>query len=98
MTLFIGNLPADFSGEKVLEFLSKYGTVKEMVMALPVAGEKENFAFVKLASFNQESDAITKLNGLLYQGQNLWVKQADLTDYLWGKASRSVIYAPEPCY
>ena len=98
MTIFIGNIPADFSGEKVLEFLSKYGTVKEMVMGLPGAGEKVNCAWVKLSSVSQEIAAISKLNDVVCQGQKLRVKQADLRDYFWGGDTRSVIYAPEPCY
>ncbi|MCT7949299.1 RNA-binding protein [Ancylothrix sp. C2] len=98
MTIFIENLPADFSGEKVLEFLAKYGTVKEMIMGFPVAGEKVNCAWVKLSSFSQENDALSKLNDVVCQGQKLRVKQADLRDYFWGVNTRSVIYAPEPCY
>ncbi len=98
MTLFIENLPADFSGEKVLDFLAKYGTVKEMVMGLSVAGEKVNCAWIKLSSVSQEIEVISKLNNLTWQGQKLRVKQADLRDYFWGGDTRSVIYAPEPCY
>ena len=98
MTIFIENLPADFSGEKVLEFLAKYGTVKEMIMGLPGAGEKLNFAWVKLSSVRQEIEVISKLNNQIWQGQKLRVKQADLRDYFWGGDTRSVIYAPEPCY
>lgn len=98
MTIFIDNLPADFSGENILEFFGKYGNVKEMIIGLPGAGKKVNYAWLNLSSVSQEIDFVSQLNDVTLQGQKLSVKQADLRDYFWGGDTRSVIYAPEPCY
>ncbi|MEG3439679.1 RNA-binding protein [Pannus brasiliensis CCIBt3594] len=77
MSIFVGNLSYEISQEDLVEVFTEYGKVQRVY--IPVdreSGRKRGFAFVEMESPDQETAAITALDGAQWMGRDLKVNQA----------------------
>lgn len=77
MTLYVGNLSFKATTETVTEFFAAYGEVTRV--AVPVdreTGRLRGFAFVEMASADQEEAAIANLDGVEWMGRPLKINKA----------------------
>lgn len=77
MSIYVGNLDYGLEKEDLEEVFSEYGKVTRV--HLPTdreSGRKRGFAFVEMQSEDEESKAITALDGAEWVGRTLKVNQA----------------------
>ena len=77
MSIYVGNLDYGLEKEDLEEVFSEYGKVTRV--HLPTdreSGRKRGFAFVEMQSEDEESAAITALDGAEWVGRTLKVNQA----------------------
>ena len=77
MSIYVGNLDYGLDREDLVEVFSEYGNVKRV--HLPVDREtdrKRGFAFVEMDSEEEETAAISALDGAEWAGRTLRVNQA----------------------
>jgi RNA recognition motif-containing protein len=77
MSIYVGNLPFTASQEDVSSIFADYGTVKRV--QLPTdreTGRVRGFAFVEMATEEEETAAIEALNGAEWMNRELKVNKA----------------------
>ncbi len=77
MSIYVGNLDYGLEKEDLEEVFSEYGKVTRV--HLPTdreSGRKRGFAFVEMSSEDEESAAITALDGAEWMERTLKVNQA----------------------
>ena len=77
MSIYVGNLDYALEKEDLEEVFSEYGKVTRV--HLPTdreSGRKRGFAFVEMQTEDEESAAITALDGAEWVGRTLKVNQA----------------------
>ncbi len=73
--MFIGNLPAATSEADVNELFSEYGTVRSLKLASDIfTGKCRGFGFIEMEGHEARA-AITALDGKLFKGQALKVRE-----------------------
>jgi RNA recognition motif-containing protein len=77
MSIYVGNLPFEVDQDDLIDVFNEYGTVKRVNFPLDrETGKKRGFAFVEMESSNQETAAITALDGAEWMGRALKVNPA----------------------
>ncbi len=77
MSIYVGNLDYEITQEDLNEVFAEYGTVKRV--HLPIdreTGRKRGFGFVEMASEDEETAAISALDGAEWMGRSLRVNKA----------------------
>src|SRR6202163_4482232 len=76
--VFVGNLPQDFSEERLAEAFDPYGIVLSAAIARdPVTGAKLRYGFVDIATEKAAKAAINGLNGTQLDGSKLSVQASE---------------------
>ena len=78
MTIYVGNLSFDAEVEDLQHLFGGYGSVSKC--SLPVdrdTGRKRGFAFVDMASSQEETKAIDDLQGVEWMGRSIRVNKAE---------------------
>src|SRR5438874_784397 len=76
--VFVGNLPPDFSDERLAETFDPYGIVLSAVIARdPSAGARLRYGFVDIATERAATQAISALDGTEIDGCKLNVKASE---------------------
>lgn len=77
MSIYVGNLDYEITQDDLNEVFAEYGTVKRV--HLPTdreTGRKRGFGFVELSNDDQETAAISALDGAEWMGRTLRVNKA----------------------
>ena len=77
MSIYVGNLDYEITQEDLNEVFAEYGTVKRV--HLPTdreTGRKRGFGFVELSNDDEETSAISALDGAEWMGRTLRVNKA----------------------
>ncbi|MBE9065853.1 RNA-binding protein [Leptolyngbya cf. ectocarpi LEGE 11479] len=77
MSIYVGNLSYDATGEDITAVFAEYGAVQRV--HLPTdreTGRPRGFAFVEMSSEDEESAAIEALDGAEWMGRDLRVNKA----------------------
>src|SRR5271154_5031134 len=76
--VFVGNLPADFSDERLAEVFDPYGMVLSAAIARdPSTGNRLRYGFVDIATEKAAKAAIAGLNGTQIDGSKLSVQMSE---------------------
>ncbi|HWB50276.1 MAG TPA: hypothetical protein VG651_14290 [Stellaceae bacterium] len=76
--IFVGNLPADFSDERLAEAFDPYGIVLSAAIARdPATGARLRYGFVDIATEKAAKAAIAALNGTQLGGSKLSVQMSE---------------------
>src|ERR1700688_2545596 len=76
--IFVGNLPTDFSDERLAEAFDPYGMVLSAAIARdPVTGAKLRYGFVDIATEKAAKAAISGLDGTQLNGSKLSVQLSE---------------------
>ena len=77
MSIYVGNLVYSVTKEDLQEVFQEYGTVKNIALPLDRETRKpRGFAFVELASDEEEDKAIQDLDGAEWMGREMRVNKA----------------------
>ena len=77
MSIYVGNLDYGLEQEDLKEVFAEYGSVKRIYVPTDrETGRKRGFAFVELGTEEEESAAISALDGAEWMGRTLKVNQA----------------------
>lgn len=77
MSIYVGNLAYEVTSNDLTEVFADYGTVKRVhVPTDRETGRMRGFAFVEMGTEDEETSAITNLNGAEWMGRELKVNQA----------------------
>jgi RNA recognition motif-containing protein len=75
--LYVGSLPYSVNDEILAQLFSPYGAVQSAkVITDRESGLSKGFGFVEMATEEEASEAINKLNGSGYEGRTLTVSKA----------------------
>jgi RNA recognition motif-containing protein len=77
MSIYVGNLSYDVTQDDISEIFAEYGTVKRV--QLPTdreTGRMRGFGFVEMSTDDEETAAITALDGAEWMGRDLKVNKA----------------------
>src|SRR3989338_9083206 len=75
--LFVGSLPFSTTEEALGQLFAQYGQVQSVnVIKDRYSGQSRGFAFVEMATDEEATQAIEKLNGYNLEGRNIVVKEA----------------------
>ena len=75
--LFVGNLPFSTTDESLREMFTQAGEVESArVISDRDTGRSKGFGFVQMATDQEAADAITKFNGVDFEGRSLTVNEA----------------------
>ncbi|MEI8250641.1 MAG: RNA-binding protein [Synechococcus sp. ELA057] len=78
MTIYIGNLSFDAEAEDLQNLFAEYGSVSKCSLPLDrETGRKRGFAFVDMASAQEETKAIDDLQGVEWMGRSIRVNKAE---------------------
>jgi hypothetical protein len=78
MTIYIGNLSFDAEAEDLQNLFAEYGSVSKCSLPLDRdTGRKRGFAFVDMASAQEETKAIDDLQGVEWMGRSIRVNKAE---------------------
>ena len=78
MTIYVGNLSFDAEVEDLQQLFAGYGNVSNCVLPLDRdTGRKRGFAFVEMASVDEETKAIDDLQDVEWMGRNIRVNKAE---------------------
>jgi RNA recognition motif-containing protein len=78
MTIYVGNLSFDAEVEDLKELFAGYGSVSKCSLPLDRdTGRKRGFAFVDMASAQEETTAINDLQDVEWMGRNIRVNKAE---------------------
>jgi RNA recognition motif-containing protein len=76
--VFVGNLPAEFSDERLAEVFDPFGIVLSAAIARdPVTGVRLRYGFVDIATEKAAKAAIAGLNGTQVDGSKLSVQMSE---------------------
>ena len=74
MTIYVGNLSYDVTQEDLNDLFAEYGAVSSVELPTdPETGRLQGYAFVEMASEDQEAAAIDALDGAEWMGRDLKV-------------------------
>lgn len=77
MTIYVGNLSFQAEREDLLDLFGQYGEVRQCSLPLDrETGRKRGFAFVELASEDDEQKAIDDLQNVEWMGRMIRVNKA----------------------
>ena len=77
MTLYVGNLSYDVTENDLNAVFAEYGTVKKVYLPTDrETGRLRGFAFVDLATEDEEQGAIDTLDGANWMGRDMKVNKA----------------------
>ena len=86
--VFVGNLPPDFSDDRLAEAFDPYGIVLSAAVARdPDTGARLRYGFVDIATENAATQAITALDGTQIDGCKLNVKASEKKSAKGGKGN-----------
>lgn len=78
MTIYVGNLSFDAEVEDLQHLFAEYGAVSKCTLPLDrETGRKRGFAFVDMASAEDEAKAIADLQNVEWMGRNIRVNKAE---------------------
>jgi RNA recognition motif-containing protein len=77
MSIYIGNLPYEVTSDTLKEVFTEYGTVNRVHIPTDrETGRVRGFAFVEMATEDEESKAIETLDGAEWMSRELRVNKA----------------------
>ena len=77
MSIYVGNLSYRATKDDITDVFTEYGTVKNVTVPLDRETERpRGFAFVELASDDEEDSAIAALDGAEWLGRQMRVNKA----------------------
>ncbi len=77
MSIYVGNLSYDVTEAELKEVFGEYGKVKQVYLPTDrETGRFRGFAFVTMETDDQETAAITELNGAEWMGREIKVNKA----------------------
>ena len=77
MSIYVGNLDYEVTQEDLNEVFAEYGTVKRIYLPTDrETGRKRGFGFVEMETDEQETEAITTLDGAEWMGRTIRVNKA----------------------
>lgn len=75
--LYVGNLPFSVNDQVLMDAFSQCGTVQSAKVIMDRdSGRSKGFGFVEMASDSEAQLAITKFNGMEFEGRALTVNEA----------------------
>lgn len=75
--IYVGNLPFNVDSDSLQQTFAAYGTVESAkVITDRDSGRSKGFGFVEMASDDEASDAISKMNGSELGGRKITVSEA----------------------
>lgn len=75
--LYVGNLPFSTTDQILSETFSPYGTVESAKVIMDRdSGRSKGFGFVEMSTESEAATAISKLNGVDYEGRAMTVNEA----------------------
>lgn len=75
--LYVGNLPFSSSEDELKDLFTQYGTVSfSRIITDRETGRSRGFGFIEMNTDAEASSAMTALNGEVFGGRNLVVKEA----------------------
>ena len=75
--LYVGNLPFSANDDSLREMFTKAGQVESArVITDRDSGRSKGFGFVEMLTEQEAADAITKFNGVDFEGRSLTVNEA----------------------
>jgi RNA recognition motif-containing protein len=78
MTIYVGNLSFDAEVEDLQHLFAEYGAVSKCTLPLDrETGRKRGFAFVDMASAEDEAKAIADLQNVEWMGRSIRVNKAE---------------------
>jgi RNA recognition motif-containing protein len=78
MTIYVGNLSFDAEVEDLQQLFAEYGSVSKCSLPLDRdTGRKRGFAFVDMASAQEETKAIDDLQNVEWMGRSIRVNKAE---------------------
>lgn len=78
MTIYVGNLSFDAEVEDLQHLFAEYGAVSKCTLPLDrETGRKRGFAFVDMASAEDEARAIADLQNVEWMGRSIRVNKAE---------------------
>lgn len=78
MTIYVGNLSFDAEVEDLQHLFAEYGAVSKCTLPLDRdTGRKRGFAFVDMASAEDEAKAIADLQNVEWMGRSIRVNKAE---------------------
>ncbi len=76
MKLYVGNLPYNTSEESLRKLFSRHGYVEELWIGNTRVGSPHGYGFVLMPDRSKAEKAISMLNGLSFQGNEISVHRA----------------------
>lgn len=77
MKIFVGNLAQHIDQPRIREKFESFGTVARVTLAIGKAdGARKGFGFVEMPSVEQGNAAINALDGAMFAGNPLQVREA----------------------
>jgi cold-inducible RNA-binding protein len=76
MKLYVGNLPYKTSEESLRKLFSRHGYVEEIWIGNTRVGSPHGYGFVLMPDGSNAEKAISMLNGLYFQGNEISVHKA----------------------
>lgn len=76
MKLYVGNLPYKTSEESLRKLFSRHGYVEEIWIGNTRVGSPHGYGFVLMPDGSNAEKAISMLNGLSFQGNEISVHRA----------------------
>ncbi len=76
MKLYVGNLPYNTTEESLRKLFSRHGQVQSIWIANTRVGSPHGYAFVRMPDVPNAEMAITKLDGLQFEGNEISVHRA----------------------
>ena len=76
MKLYVGNLPYKTSKESLRKLFSRHGQVQDIWIASTRVGSPHGHAFVHMRDSLNAEHAISMLNGVQFEGNEITVHQA----------------------
>ena len=75
--LYVGNLPFSATDDSLRELFAQAGQVESAkIITDRDTGRSKGFGFVEMSTDKEASDAITKFNGVDFEGRSLTVNEA----------------------
>ena len=76
MKLYVGNLPYNTSEESLRKLFSRHGHVEDVWIGNTRVGSPHGYGFVHMVDGSSAETAISKLDGLQFQGKEITVHRA----------------------
>lgn len=76
MKLYVGNLPYKTTEDSLRRLFSRHGQVQSIWIANTRVGSPHGYAFVQMLDVTNAEKAISKLDGLQFEGNEITVHRA----------------------